>query len=292
MPKWVAEGVLQKYFVENHTKYSYKSQKIVSARFNQPFDSYPDVFCVLEDKKEVPAEVEWKTSDFNHDIEILRRTNGFIIVYRKDQNFELDQIEIDKDDFRKWYVSNADKILLESIVDIEEEIKERSFPELWFYYLDKNSYRHFLEFSLGYSEKEALWGVPGIVKEFRQLNRFRQIREGDLILFMNGWKTKGQGGRVPFKKFKGELERANLYRITTDYYHDESKVSDEIKGWEGETYPHRFQFDKRPIIQLNGIPIRKLSFTTRSELHKLFTGSLFWNGHAASLLDMISHGDH
>jgi len=54
MPKWVAEGVLQKYFVENHTKYSYKSQKIVSARFNQPFDSYPDVFCVLEDKKEVP----------------------------------------------------------------------------------------------------------------------------------------------------------------------------------------------------------------------------------------------
>jgi hypothetical protein len=134
--------------------------------------------------------------------------------------------------------------------------------------------------------------VPGIVKEFRQLNRFRQIREGDLVLFMSGWKTKGQGGRVPFKGFKGGIERATVYKVTTDYYFDESKVWDEIKGWEGETYPHRFQFDKTPIFQLKRIPIRRLSYTTKTELHKVFTGSLFWNGHAASLLDMISHGEH
>jgi len=292
MPKWVAEGVLQKYFVERHEKYSHKGQRIISARFNQPVDTYPDIVCVLEDKREVPAEIEWKTSDFNHDIEVLRGHDGFLIVYQKDQNFELDQIEIDKNDFKTWYVSNADKILAESIKDLEEEIEERQFPELWFYYLDKNSYRHFTEFSLEFSKENGLWGVPGIVKEFRQLNRFRQIREGDLVLFVSGWKTKGQGGRVPFKKFKGEIAEANLYRITTGYHYDESKVWDEIKGLEGEPYPHRFQFDKRPILKLRRIPLGKLSYTTRVELHKLCTGSLFWNGHAASLLDMISHGQH
>jgi len=292
MPKYVAEDILQKYFVERHDKYSIRGQRIVSARFNKPFDAYPDIFCVLEDKREVAAEVEWKTSDFNHDVEILRESSGFIVVYNKDQNFELDQVEIDKDDFKKWYVTNADRILAESVEDLEQEIRGREFPELWFYYLDRNSYRHFVEFSLNFSKTSGLWGVPGIVKEFRQLNRFRQIREGDLVLFISAWKTKGQGGRVPFKKFRGIIGRAELYRITTDYHYDESKVWDEIKGWEGESYPHRFEFDKNPIFQITHIPIARLSHTTRSELHKLLTGSLFWNGHAASLLDMISHGRH
>jgi hypothetical protein len=191
MPKWVAEGVLQKYFVERHEKYSFKGQKIISARLNQPFDTYPDVFCVLEDGREIPAEVEWKTSDFNHDIELLRKADGFLIVYRKDQQFELKQIEIDEDDFKKWYVSNSGDLLSESIKDLESEIRERDFPELWFCYLPKDAYRHFVDFSLKFSEKNGLWGVPGTVKEFRQLNRFRQVREGDLVLFISGWKTKG-----------------------------------------------------------------------------------------------------
>jgi len=38
--------------------------------------------------------------------------------------------------------------------------------------------------------------------------------------------------------------------------------------------------------------ITELSYTTREELHKLLTGSLFWNGHAASLLDMIGQSEH
>jgi len=41
--------------------------------------------------------------------------DGFLIVYRKDQQFELDQVEIDKDDFRNWYVSHADTLLNESV---------------------------------------------------------------------------------------------------------------------------------------------------------------------------------
>lgn len=110
--------------------------KIIQAELNEPFDRYPDIFCVLEDKRRVPAEVEWKTSSFNHDIDVLREAGGFIIVYVKDQNFELDQVEIDHDDFRSWYVSQAGSLFDDSIRDLKFEIKERKFPELWFYYLD------------------------------------------------------------------------------------------------------------------------------------------------------------
>ena len=72
MPKWVAEGVLQKYFVDRHEKYSFKGQRIISARFNQPFP-HTQISSAFWKTNQVPAEVEWKTSDFDHDIEILRR---------------------------------------------------------------------------------------------------------------------------------------------------------------------------------------------------------------------------
>ena len=180
MVKWIDEKVLQKYFIEKYSKYSYKGNKIISARFNQPFDRYPDIICVLENHEEVPAEVEWKTSDFNHDINILKDNDGFLIVYEKDQNFELEQLEIDQKDFEKWYIKNARTIFRESIDEICSEIVERKFPELWFYYFDKRSYKDFLDYSKGI----GIWGVPGIVKEFRQLYRFRDIKKGDLIMFL------------------------------------------------------------------------------------------------------------
>ncbi|MGA3406261.1 MAG: hypothetical protein ABSD49_11075 [Candidatus Bathyarchaeia archaeon] len=44
MPKWVNDEVLQKYFVERHEKYTFKGQRII----------------------------DWKTSDFDQDIELLR----------------------------------------------------------------------------------------------------------------------------------------------------------------------------------------------------------------------------
>jgi hypothetical protein len=40
MPKWVNEEVLQNYFVDRHEKYSFKGQRIISARFNDPFSAY------------------------------------------------------------------------------------------------------------------------------------------------------------------------------------------------------------------------------------------------------------
>ena len=162
--------------------------------------------------------------------------------------FELDQMEIDKEDFKKWYVSNSsDEYSPSPSRSWKEKSRKGSSQSYGSTISTRTRIEHFVQFSLAYSEKNGLWGVPGMIKEFRQLNRFRQIREGDLVLFMSGWKTKGQGGRVPFKGFKGDIERADLYRVATDYYYDESKVWDEIKGWEGETYPHRFQFERGAI---------------------------------------------
>jgi len=239
MVKLIDEKVLQKYFTERFSKYSYKGYKIISARFNEPFDRYPDIVCVLDNHKEVLAEVEWKTSDFNHDITILRENDGFLIVYEKDQNFELEQIAVDKDDFEKWYITNAESIFNESIKEVTKYIKERKYPELWFYYLDYNSYRDFLD----HSQDMGVWGVPGNIKTFRQIHRFRDIKIGDLILFIARWRPKGTGGRVTFKKFKGKFEKAFLHRITTDYYYDETKIWSDKGKWKGELFPHRFKFD-------------------------------------------------
>lgn len=289
MVKWVREEVLQRYFVERCSRYTYKGHKLISARFNQPISAYPDLYCRLDNNKEVPAEVEWKTSDFNHETEVLKQNDGFLVVYKKDQNFEFDQVEIDAEDFSRWFADKAPQLLNESVKELEET-ERREFPELWFYYLDKSSFRHFTMFSMGYSDNEGIWGVPGIVKKFRQLNRFRQIQKGDLILFISGWKAKGKGGRVPLNKFKGEITLAELHRITTDYFYDETKIWDEPKGWAGELYPHRFKFDKHPIVALKNISIKPLSFSTKSNLHKLLSATLFWNGDSPALLDMISHG--
>jgi len=285
MPKWIDEKVLQKYFIDCFTRYKYKEHKIISARFNQPFDRYPDLICVLDNHKEVLAEVEWKTSDFNHDVNVLKENDGFLIVYQKDQSFELEQIEIDQKDFEKWYVKNAKTIFKQSIDEIFSEIVERKYPELWFYYLDKNSYRDFLN----HSQDIGIWGVPGIVKTFRQLNRFREIKKGDLIFFLAQWKTKGTGGRVSFKKFKGTFEKGFLHLVTKDYYYDDkTKIWPDRGQWRGEIFPHRFDFNKKPILELKDIKISKLSYTTRASLHQLIY-SLLWHGNASSLVDIISH---
>ena len=276
MVKWIDEKVLQKYWKENCRKYTVKGIKIVKCRFNPTFDKYPDVYCLLENNKEVPAEVEWKTSDFNHDISLLKENNGFIIVFEQNQNFELEQVIIEQEDFENWFTKNSKKILSESLKQVRTESSARNFPKLWFYYLNKSANLHF------YQEIEKqTWGVP---KKFRQLNRFRDIKSEDLIAFIGPWfplRIKGKaktGGRVSLQKFKG--------RITGDYYYDETEV------WEqgsSEKWPHRFKFAKEPILELKDIRINKLSYSTKTNLHKLIY-AIFWEGNPSSLVDLMSHG--
>ncbi|MBZ9569421.1 hypothetical protein KJA16_00680 [Patescibacteria group bacterium] len=286
MPKWVDEKILQKYWVENCKKYSIRGLQIIKSKFNPTFDQYPDVYCLLEDGNEVPAEIEWKTSDFNHDISVLKEDNGFIIVFEQNQNFELEQIIIKRKDFENWFSKNSNRILSESLKEVVKEISERKFPKLWFYYLNKSANIHFYE-----EIEKQTWGVP---KNFRQLNRFRDIKKEDLIAFIGPWyplRRKGRavtGGRVPFNKFKGKIEKIIVFRVTEGYYYNEKE------RWEhgsSEKWPHRFKFSKKPIFELKDIGISKLSYSTKANLHKL-TNVIFWDGSPSSLVDLISHGKH
>jgi len=284
MVKWIDEKVLQKYWKENCRKYTVKGLKILKCRFNPTFDQYPDVYCLLENNEEVPAEVEWKTSDFNHDISVLRENNGFIVVLKQNQNFEMEQVIIIQEDFEKWFTKNSKKILSESLKQIIEEISTRNFPKLWFYYLNKSANLHF------YQEIEKqTWGVP---KKFRQLNRFRDVKKEELIAFIGPWypqRKKGKaitGGRVPLQKFKGRIEKIIVFRVTSDYYCDDTEL------WEhgsSEKWPHRFKFSKEPILELKDININRLSYSAKTNLHKLIY-AIFWEGNPSSLVDLMSHG--
>lgn len=277
MVKWVDEKVLQKYWVENCHKYSVKGIKIKKSEFNTPFDAYPDVFCILENHERVPAEVEWKTSDFNHDVSVLKDAKGFLIVFEKNQNFELEQVILDRKDFEKWFKEKAGDILRESLNTIIREDEERKFPKLWMYYLNASANLHF------YKEiKKRTWGVP---KNFRQINRFRDIKRGDLMAFVGPWKPKGTGGRVPLNKFRGEIEKVLLFRISENYYYDETEVWEEGSS---EKWPHRFKFDDNPIFELGKINISNLSSITKTTLHQLIY-QLFWESSPFVIVDLISN---
>ena len=107
--KWIDEKVFQKYFKESFKKYNhwvekYYGEKLVSVRYNEPFDRFPDLWCVLESGKTLPVEVEWRTKDFNHDPQIIENGDGFIVVLQNNiPNFGLKQLELDEDHFRSWY---------------------------------------------------------------------------------------------------------------------------------------------------------------------------------------------
>ena len=196
----------------------------------------------------------------------------------------MEQVIIIQEDFEKWFTKNSKKILSESLKQIIEEISTRNFPKLWFYYLNKSANLHF------YQEIEKqTWGVP---KKFRQLNRFRDVKKEELIAFIGPWypqRKKGKaitGGRVPLQKFKGRIEKIIVFRVTSDYYCDDTEL------WEhgsSEKWPHRFKFSKEPILELKDININRLSYSAKTNLHKLIY-AIFWEGNPSSLVDLMSHG--
>lgn len=204
MPKWVDEKVLQRYWKDRCRIYDVDGKKIKSARFNKPFDRYPDVFNEFEDGNEVPAEVEWKTSDFNHDIDVLRENNGFLIVYHKDQNFSLPQVIIEHEDFKKWFRKKSTIILTESLREYSKEKAKREFPKIWLRYNDiKNNENMEISLKIGYD---------GFPEKTKTLPRVKDVKKNDLVLFVGPYKSSkpGKGGRVAFADFKGYMRRVIL----------------------------------------------------------------------------------
>lgn len=85
MEKWLKERVLHRYIIENFKKYHHDGLKIIHVKDNK--DQFPDLFCVLEDGKEVPVEIEWQSSNFvdhRHDINYLKENQGFVCYKNQD----------------------------------------------------------------------------------------------------------------------------------------------------------------------------------------------------------------
>ena len=69
--KLVPEVILHRYIQDKFEQFQETFEKLFDSRIsyvrrNVPEDKFPDLYFVLEDKREIPVEVEWKTSNFDH----------------------------------------------------------------------------------------------------------------------------------------------------------------------------------------------------------------------------------
>lgn len=293
MEKWLKERVLHRYVLENYKKYTHNGMKIIQVKDNK--DQYPDLFCILENGKEVPVEVEWKSSNFvqhGHDINFIRENQGFLFVCSKDQDlgYDVPQYLLQTDDFEKWFESHAKEIARDTLIEYKEEAKaERVFPKLWFTYLSLKAggIEHF-EVSL----KRGVWGVQEGYSGF-VINQISSIQKGDIIAFIGP--GRGFRGRVDLKTwskraFTGKFERVRLYRVAKGYYFDRTHVWKGARKWTNETFPHRFDFNPHPILDLKNVPINKLSMTAKTELHSMVYNNLI-PANPSSMIDLIFYGE-
>lgn len=276
MVKWVDEKILQLYFKENCDYYSLfldgEDKKISQARFNGPFDRFPDIYCVIDDE-EYPVEVEWLSSNYDHfdhsDHSKFEEQGGFLVVFRKDGNVgNFQQIEVDKEHFMDWFDREAERLVEESVEEYEREaIKERQYPKVWAIYVPKNSRENF--------EVGSNKGIRGF--EHRRFRRsgdvIRQIQEKDIVLFHRPVEG-GQQGYTPRMDYDDYYERAeentslrfhqvSAFKVTEDYSDERGEPNYDVvwpdETIEDETYPHRFSFDETPILSFTDVPLHTIS---------------------------------
>lgn len=294
METWLKERVLQRYVIENPSKFKPFGLKILNIRDNK--DKYPDLYFVLENGEEIPAEIEWKSSNFvshKHDITVLKENQGVVLVLEKDQDlgFEIPQLIIDVKDFEKWFTENSLRIIQDTTRVYKKSKIERKIPKLWFSYLSLKAggvsdFHKALE--------SHTWGVQKNYSS-SMINKISSILKNDLIAFVGP--GKGFPGRVNIKdwtkrSFKGYFEEIRVFRITSNYFYDDKKIIWKGSGkWKNETFPHRFQFDPIPIIHLKNIEIKSLSETSKQELHSMVYANLI-SANPSTLVDIIYYGKH
>ena len=182
--EWVPEKVLQRFVLEEYKIFQkYFNAKISYVRYNQPIDRYPDLYFVLEDKREIPVEVEWKTSNFDHNPDVLIEQNGFIFVGIIEPNVDvgsIKQVVIPLDKFEKWFEKNSQKLIIETTKSLHEIDQIRELPKLWFTYLSAkgNSIKHFQT-----GLKHQVWGVSKNYK-VKSESSIGDVKKGDLIAFI------------------------------------------------------------------------------------------------------------
>lgn len=272
--EWIPEKVLQRFVKENPQLFQQYfldrfNSKISYIRYNIPIDRYPDLFFVLEDKREIPVEVEWKTSNFDHELDVLIEGEGFLFVGKIEPDYDvgaIKQIEIPLTEFEKWFEKHASELVTETTSSLHKIDQERKLPKLWFTYLSfkGDGVLHF-ESAL----KHQVWGIQKNYKPTTN-NQIKGIREGDLIAFIGPGKSFP--GRVPLaewtkKSFKGYFEKIRVFRVTRGYYTENNKIWITRGKWKDELFPHRFDFDRNPLIVMKDIKVNNLGLTSKKEIH-------------------------
>ena len=255
MKKWLEEKILIKYWTENCFKYSLRDgRKIRSAQHSIPFDSYPDIQKnELDDGTIVPAEVEWNTSNFDrhgHDISVLIDHKGFLIVLEKDkESFPVEQVQIDKDDFIKWFEKDASNIANETVQSIKKKLIKNKEPQIFIYYMRSKGT------GLVNRKRTFEFGTDGfpITLKKNSLEMLKQIKKGDIVIVVRNFKSSipVKGGRNPSSKHKGAYEEIYGLIVTKNYYYSKSP-----RIWiEDKTdYPHRYDFRKKVLFEGRDIP--------------------------------------
>lgn len=148
MAKWFDESLLIKYWEDRCHKYQLQDgRKINSAKRNPSFGRYPDIAeNYLSDNSVVPAEIEWHTTNFDqhgHDINRLRNNNGFLIVYKQNSGFPIEQIELDKQDIIDWFKESSEQLCIETLQHEDHIIKKGTEPQIYLFYVPKGRRKKF-----------------------------------------------------------------------------------------------------------------------------------------------------
>lgn len=317
MVKWIDEKVLQYYFKENASKYSIKfgeeEKPIERCQFNIPFDAFPDLISVANGK-EVPIEVEWLTSKYDHNKRTPEKhqdflsKEGVIVVYEKDAEIAgAQQIVIDHKDFKNWFKKNAAQIFDDSVKAFEEEVQaSRQYKKIWLIYIGRD-----VEKNLQVGRENGIWGFTDKRFQMRSPPIIKQIKKNDVVLFLGPTKDIQTGnyhsGRdyAPDKYYKEVKKNSNLIinrivalKISQDYWNEILSAEKEKRHykpvWPDETeenrkYPHRFLFNKTPIVEFSDVQMNKITKSTIETLRKLMIGDSPQDLDSSDFVELISN---
>jgi len=252
MPKWFHEQMLHKYWIDKCRNYEVNGQQILGAKLNSIFDAYPDISeNELTNGEIVPCEIEWSTTDFNHDISTLENSNGFLVTFIENADFPLPQVVIDENDFIDWFIKNSKNIASETLDTVRKKAKKRVVEFIWLIYLGS---RHKQDADIAF--ESGVWGFPkSNAKKRRGFDRIIEIKPNDIVVFIKGFSfDESHKRRTTWTKNKqdlvGELEELVIVRVTKGFYKNISKN----EPWNSDKYPYRFDFDAVPILKAKNIP--------------------------------------
>jgi len=282
------ENILIKYWVDRCSHYKLGDKKIIKAEANKPLSITPDIFKnIFDDNSYAPCEIKWSTSDFKDPEQInkVKELNGFLLVFDRDRDdCPIQQLEIDKKDFEKWFVTNSKRLADDTIKKFKKDNKKRIEPRVYLNYLSTSkSGAKNLKLALD----NSTWGSNE--NDFNRSNKeIKNVKKGDIIIFFYAWKKDKsridvKGGRIKIDQYVGSFNKVYALVVTKDYY-----LSSNPKIWSDKNYPHRFKF--RLLFEGNNIGCNKrvLGPALHTFLHTLMSVPRFLKVDSSILLKTLS----